>query len=315
MKGKKTFIINFVISVVIVFLLFKFANLNLIELWQQIKTTNIFWFSMCALAFFIQLFTNAYRWNVLTKLLDYPVKYMQALSWYFQGAFSNSFFPTNLGGDALRAYYLGKEKKDWLRAGGTVLVERMLGFLMMIANIPIGIGFLYIYRMDGAVPSILIYAAWALFAGTVIAILTYKLWSKITFKPIEKIRFAVDEYTSCHKSLSKVFLWTFITHVFLIFANISAAKAIGLGFSTVPFWYWFLVIPAAILVSFIVPSMRGVGAKEASYVYLLGFLGVSTEQALALAFVVFVSMLVSSLPGLVGVIARLEKKVRAVSRA
>lgn len=315
MKNKKTFIINIVVSAVVLYLLFKFAKLDLGAFYHQLRGTDFFWLSMAILAFFIQVFTNAYRWNVLTKLLDYPIKYTRALSWYFQGVFSNNFFPTNLGGDALRAYYLGKEKKDWLRAGGTVLVERLLGLFMMVVNIPLGLLFLYMSPLYDSIPNYVIWAAWSLFGGSVIAILTYKFWSRLQFKPIEKIRFAVDEYTQCHRSLSKVILWTFITHVFLISANVCAARAIGITFADVPVWYWLLVIPAVILVSFLIPSVRGLGAKEASYVYLLGLLGVETEQSLAVAFMIFISMLVSSLPGFIGVMTRLEKKVRAVARA
>ncbi len=315
MKISKKLVLNIFVSLVILVLLLKFAKLDPVAFFDQVKSVNVFWLAMSSLAFLIQIMTNSYRWNLLTKLLDYPLKYIRALGWYFQGAFSNNFFPTNLGGDALRAYYLGKDKKDWLRAGGTVLMERVLGFLMLIFNIPVGLAFLYFSPVYERIPVLIIYAAWLLFASTVIGVLSYKLWTKIPFGPIQKLRFAIDEYTKCHKSISKVVLWTFITHVFLITANICAARAVGIGFYDVPAWYWFLLLPVAILVSFLIPSMKGMGAKEASYVYFLGLLGIQSEKALAVSFVILAAMMISSLPGFIGVMSRLEKKVRAVSRA
>lgn len=334
MSKKKTLIINLVISALIVFLLFSFAKLNIVELFREIKKTNLFWFSLCTLGFLAQIFTNAYRWNILTNLLNYKLKYLRALRWYFKAMFSNSFIPTNIGGDALRAYLLGKDKRDWLRASGTVIVERIFGLVTMLANIPLGLGFYYIhqdyfkeevvaidlpelailsYRLWGAwhyefkAVKTLVLLAWVLVAFTLVVILTYKLWSKIPLKTIAKIKYAVEEYTQCHKSLAKVILWTIITHVFLILSNIFAAKALGLGLLEIPWWYWFLLIPAVTFMGAIVPAMKGVGAKEASYVFFLGIIGLSTEKSLGVGLLVFAAMLLSSLPGLFALVDTMKQ--------
>lgn len=302
----KTFL-HLAVSIAIVVVLFKFADLDLIELYEQIKATDIFWFSMVALAFLVQIFTNTYRWFILAKLLGYQNSYLKAVHWYFQGQFSNSFLPTNLGGDALRAYKLGKLDRDWIKAASTVLAERLFGFVMMFSLLPVGLVFLWLTGHYAALPAKLYYGLWLLFAGMIIGILSYKLWSRIPVKFVSKIKFAVDEYLQCHKSLSKVVLWTFITHIFLIIANICAAKAVGLSLVSVPIWYWFLLVPVGTLAAFAVPAMKGLGAREASYVYFLSLMSITSEKALAIAFMIYAGMLVASLPGITIVFQKLFK--------
>lgn len=309
MAKKKSILVNVVFSVIIILLLFKLGNINLGKLWAQIKATDMLWFAFASLAFYVQVFTNAYRWNILTKLLDYPVKYLRSVSWYFQGVFSNCFIPTNFGGDALRAYFLGKDKKDWLRAAGTVVVERIIGFIVMIGVIPISLIFLYFSVRYEEFPDTVVLSSWALFLAAMLGVLTYKLWSRIPIGFIEKIRYSIEEYTKCHKSLNLVFVWTMITHIFLIAANIFAGISLGVGIGDIPIWYWFLVIPVATLTGFVVPAMKGLGAKEASYVYLLSLIGVEPEKSLAIAFVVYIAGLMSGIPGGFGIVAKMQKHI------
>lgn len=291
-------ILNIVFSLVILLVLWKYGGINFPEIWQNIKNTDPLWYGLALTAYLIQIFTNTYRWHKLTVMIDYKISYWKALKLYFEGTFSNCFLPTNFAGDALRAYKLGSQDKNWIKAASTVLVERMLGFVMMFTLIPIGLFFLQHSEFKSKVPIELEYSLLAAFAAMVIAIGTYKLWSRINIAPIQKINYAVGIYTSCHKSISKVLLWTFLTHLFLLAGNICAAQALGISLSDIPFWHWFLLIPTAALAGFVVPSVKGLGAKEASYVYVLGIIGIDTNTALSIAVLCFSSFLISSVPGI-----------------
>lgn len=308
-KKKNSFLdpkilINVLISLVIMFCLFKFANINVKNLITQIKSTNLIWFSLTVLTCVIQVYTNSMRWHILTNLLNYKIKYLRSVHWYFQAAFSNNFLPSNIGGDALRAYYLGKEHKDWLRAASTVLVERLTGFFIMICAIPLGLAFMKLSPTVNSMPSKLYWGLLGIFVITIVMALSYKIWTMIPLKFIEKIKFAIEEYTQCHKSLSRVLIWTVITHGFLVFTNIFAAKSLGVAVNEIPFWYWLLITPTATLASFVIPAVKGIGAKEASYVYFLSMIGVKPDLGLSIAFIVFAATLVASLPGITVIFQR-----------
>lgn len=314
MKKKLGLILKIVISIALLVLAIKFLNLDLVETWETLKETNWVWFILCCLALLATLFTNTYRWMILANQLDYKLKYPEALKMYFEAMFSNNFLPSNFGGDAWRSYELGRRDKAWLKAASTVIMERLFGFTMMFALMPIALIAMKFSPYKGAIPEKIELALWLSFAGMIFVYSTYFLWSKINFNFIQKIKFTIEEYTRCHKSMQTVILWTFITHVFLMLSNIFAALATNVGFEQIPFWFWFIVVPTSTLLSFVIPAVKGVGAKEASYIYLLAFIGIGSSDALAIAFLIFLGTSISTLPGLSIVFRKSEmKKVEEIT--
>jgi uncharacterized protein (TIRG00374 family) len=298
MKKHLSLIIKIVISVALLILTIKFMKLDLVETFNTLKNSDWKWFILCCLALYGTMFTNAYRWRVLALQLNYDLSYPEALKLYFESMFSNNFLPSNFGGDAWRSYELGRKDKAWLKAASTVIMERLFGFTMMFGFMPVALIAIRFSPFKGAIPEKIELALWLSFTGMLLIYATYFLWSKINIGFIQKIRFTLEEYTKCHKSLQTVTLWTFLTHVCLMLSNIFAALATYVSFAEVPFWYWFIVVPTSTLLSFVIPAVKGVGAKEASYIYLLAFIGVSSSDALAIAFLVFLGTLVATLPGL-----------------
>lgn len=298
MKKQLTLIFKLGVSVLLAYLMIKFCHLDIRKTFTAIKSTHILWFIACTIMFTATTFTNAYRWMILVRLLNYKLSFGKAVRMYFESAFSNNFLPTNFGGDAIRAYDLGKKDKSWLRAASTVLTERFYGFAMMFAMIPVGLLCMKYSHFANAIPKEISLALWLTFVGTVIFFGTYKLWSKIPLNVVQKMNYAVQEYTKCHVSLQKVILWTLVTHLLLLIGNVCSAYALGIGIDQIPIWYWLIITPAATLAGFIIPAVKGVGAKEASYIYFLGLLGISSDTSLAIGFIAFIATTLSTLPGL-----------------
>ncbi len=298
MKKPLILISKICISIALAYLMIKFCHLDIRKTFTAIKSTHILWFIACTIMFTATTFTNAYRWLILVRLLNYKLSFGKALRMYFESTFSNNFLPTNFGGDAIRAYDLGKKDKSWLRAASTVLTERFYGFAMMFLMIPVGLFMMKHTSFSNAIPSEIALALWLTFIGTVVFFGTYKLWSKIPLNIVQKINYAVQEYTRCKKSLQKVLLWTLITHLLLLIGNVCSAYALGIGIDQIPVWYWLIITPAATLAGFIIPAVKGVGAKEASYIYFLGLLGISSDTSLAIGFIAFIATTLSTLPGL-----------------
>jgi uncharacterized protein (TIRG00374 family) len=249
--------------------------------------------------------TNTYRWWIITKGFNYKISYWTGLLWYFEGMFANNFFPSNVGGDALRAFYLGtlkhpadKQDGDWLSAGLTVILERLFGFTMMFFFFPLSLIFIYSQNLAHTMPERLIQALFILSIVPFFAFFGYKIWIKIPI-PLaifQKIKIAVAEFIVHKRSVWTVLFWTFITHVFLMAVNVFSALALGV--TQIPFWYWFLVVPLATLASYVIPAVKGLGAREATYVFLLSIIGVSFDHSFAIAVTVFLATLVSSIPGI-----------------
>jgi uncharacterized protein (TIRG00374 family) len=298
MKKKLLVFLKILISGLLVYLVFRFSDLDLKKTLLVLKTTNLLWASLCLVFISATVFTNAYRWMILANLLDYNMSYPKALRMYFESSFTNNVLPTNFGGDAIRAFELGRQNKSWLRAASTVLMERFLGFSMMFTLVPIGLIASKFTPFKNCLPLPVETALWASFTMMVFSVIGYGLWSKIPLGFIQKIKFAITEYTKCHKSLSKVILWTFITHVFFISGCICSGWAVGQGFAQIPWWYWLVFIPSATLASFVIPSIKGAGAREVSFIYFLNLIGVSGDKALAIAILGLLATMISTVPGI-----------------
>lgn len=308
MKKTLALILKIGISALLVYLVFKFSNIDPVKTLEELKKTDITWFIVSVLLIGFNFFTNAYRWRILANLLNYKLEYPRALKMYFESMFSNNFLPTNFGGDAIRAYDLGRDDKSWLKAASTILAERAFGFTMMYALVPIGFTFYYFSPFNGSIPKEVTYALLLGFVGLVLGLLSYKIWKRLPFGFIEKIKFTIEEYTRCKKSLASVALWTFATHICFISAHITATMAVGVEFSQIPWWYWLIMTPASTLAGFIIPSVKGVGAREASFIYFLGLFGVDSDKSLAIAFLTFLATLLATLPG-ISIVFRKKKEV------
>lgn len=320
---------------------FKFDPKSFID---KILQLDLRFFALASFFSVLTIVTNTYRWWIITKGFNYKISYWTGLLWYFEGMFANNFFPSNVGGDALRAFYLGtlkhpadkqdvnaelgvssqqasqdndllevnsqaetnndqanaksKHYHDWLSAGLTVILERLFGFTMMFFFFPLSLIFIYSQNLAHTMPEKLIQALFILSIVPFFAFFGYKLWIKIPI-PLaifQKIKIAVSEFIVHKRSVWIVLLWTFITHVFLMAVNVFSALALGV--TQIPFWYWFLVVPLATLASYVIPAVKGLGAREATYVFLLSIIGVSFDHSFAIAVTVFLATLVSSVPGI-----------------
>ncbi len=289
---------NFVFTALILLLLWKVAKIDFHKFIDELNHVDPYWFSIALFFYLIQIFSNTYRWQILLKVLDYKLSYWHALQLYFEGTFSNCFLPINVAGDALRAYKLGREHNDWMRAASTVLIERILGFTMMLTLIPVGLVCLHLSAQRDLVPMGLQYSLLIAFLMMPIGYLSYALWSRIPIAFIAKLKYSIEVYAKHLSSIFKMLTWTVITHGFLIAGNICVALSLGVGLDTIPFWYWLLLVPAASVAGFAVPSVKGLGAKEATYVYILGFIGISPDTALAIAVVAFSAYMITSVPGI-----------------
>jgi uncharacterized protein (TIRG00374 family) len=297
MQKKILIALKLIISITLIVLVFKLCDIDVVKTWTKLRNTDVKWFIIGCLLLIGTTFTNNYRWLKLASLLGYKTSYFHGLKTYFESTFANNFLPTGFGGDALKAYDLGKADKTWLRAASTVIMERLFGFIFLFAQVPIGLVISKYTPLRDALPLKLELALWLAFLALVLSIISYPLWSKIPLGFIQKIRFSIHEYTRCHKSLIDVAAWTFITHVLFVAGNISMGLAMGAGIDRIPVWFWLVLVPASSLAGFIIPSVKGVGAKEASYIYMLGLIGINHDLGLAIAFQTFVATVIASLPG------------------
>src|SRR5690348_6846967 len=74
---------------------------------------------------------SAYRWQLLASVLGIRGSYADFLRYYFVGMFTNLFVPGLVGGDAARAFYLGRRHHRMPEAIAATVADRGYGLLAL----------------------------------------------------------------------------------------------------------------------------------------------------------------------------------------
>jgi hypothetical protein len=248
----------------------------------------------------------AYRWKLLMSPVKLDLPYRRVAAFYYLGMFFNLFFPTAIGGDAVKVYYLAREAGEVARPTTTILMDRNtgLGALLLVAVIVAGLG-----RVDLAgtplFPVLLgVLVLYALANVVLFLDPTYHLMARVferlnLSKPVELTKKFNAAFSAYRRSGARLIAAVAISLVFdLLMIGFTYLGAVALGW-TVPFKYFCVFIPIIALISMAPVTLYGLGLREFSFVYLFSQVGVSREGGLLLAFLWLFVVLVSSLPGAV----------------
>jgi uncharacterized protein (TIRG00374 family) len=116
------------------------------------------------------------------------------------------------------------------------------------------------------------------------------------FKPLA----GFYDYFSVYKEKKAVLIKTLLLSIMIQTIIIFAVYVLGRGLGVqVPLFPLFVFIPVIWTIATIPISISGLGVREASFVLLFGFLGISPVQATAVSFAWFLSVATGSLPGLI----------------
>ncbi|MEK7312161.1 MAG: lysylphosphatidylglycerol synthase transmembrane domain-containing protein, partial [Chloroflexota bacterium] len=78
------------------------------------------------------IIVRAYRWQILLNAVSARPPFGRLVYLYFVGQFFSSFLPTGFAGDAVRVIEAG-EDVERAKAAGTVIVDRLSGFIGLFA--------------------------------------------------------------------------------------------------------------------------------------------------------------------------------------
>ena len=229
------------------------------------------------------------------------------------GSFFSLVLPTGVGGDVVRMFELSQDSRQTAAAISSVLVDRFLGLFVLfaLALLALAIGG---YEMVSYQERIVIGLA---FVGCVIgvALLLQRTWIESwgrrlgVDKLLGRIKILSELYQSIHlygyAALLRATAASLVFNLLLIVTNYLLGLAVGIDLSI---WYYFLFIPI-ISALLMVPSIGGLGVREAGYVFLFGQAGVPSQQGLALALAFDMTLL---LAGLIGAILYIIEGVRGM---
>ncbi|HEX9374418.1 MAG TPA: lysylphosphatidylglycerol synthase transmembrane domain-containing protein [Roseiflexaceae bacterium] len=249
---------------------------------------------------------SSLKWWLLLRAAGQPVPYGWTVRTYLVGQFFSNFLPTQIGGDAVRMYALSRRIGRPAIAIASVFVERITGFLALTAIASVALAasagrFAGARQVLLAVVGCILVAA----AGLVVAFLAPWIVRRLARLNLPdalgwrgKLRSFADSlaiYYAYPRTLALVIALAFGYQLSWILVNYAVAQALALE---IPLAFVALMVPVSDIVGLVPIFFNSLGAREGTYVLLLGLLGLPAESALAISFVIFgVRLVVSALGG------------------
>lgn len=285
MKKVLSFGLKLLVSFTLLYLFF--SKVDIRNILQTLKQTDLAIFIAGFTVYTSSMFISAKRWSLF---LPPFIKYSRLVSLYFIGSFFNTFLPGLVGGDAVKAYYLYKERCEIGNALASVFMDRYMGLTALAI-----IGFMaFIFGHDYLKGTELFWLV-PLFCGTFIfaSLIFWQVnWGRIRFltsfhRPLMEFKKKTDVI------LKGLFLGLVIqTIVITSFYILSLSLGFGLDIM-----YFFLFIPLITVATAVPFSVAGLGIREAGFLILFTKAGLSEVEALSLSLLIFINMSIVSLLG------------------
>ena len=241
------------------------------------------------------------RWVLLLRASRVEIGAGDAARIFLISSFVGSFLPAGIGGDVARAYGLWKVTSDTAEALASVAIDRVLGIVALL-----------VMGVAGLVATTTTISDWRLVASIVLllggclallwadrlvaALMPARLGQQRLGRRLRGIGSALSRYRSRPGALAHVLAWSIAVQIL----RIVQAYVLGLGLGIlIPFRYYLVFMPVALLMLLLPISVSGFGLPQAMIVWLTRPLGTPDEQSFALSTLIVLTGLAGNLPGLV----------------
>jgi len=262
------------------------------DLWEAIRRVRPGPLAAAAALFVAATALNAFKWSLLGRSVGLARDVGAYVRFYFVGIFFNLFGLSTLGGDVVRALYLG-EGGRFGRALNTVVFDRASGLAFLLV---LGAAALLLFPGYG-LPAVLTASVVTLGAAPFAA---WWLAPRITrlLPPDNRIRRLVEDdlepFWRDAGLLARVAVVSLAFHLMQVGVQWILARAVGIA---LPFSYCLVMHPMLSVMTALPVSLGGFGVREGGYLYFLTRLGVHDSVAVTMGLLWFA---VTAASGLVG---------------
>ncbi len=244
-----------------------------------------------------------WRWALLVKAAS-PVPPQGLFRIFFVSSFVGSFLPAGVGGDAARAYQVGRQTQAVSTAIASVVVDRWLGLLAVglagCVGVIVAIDIVpdQLRELTVTLTVLLVLGSVAtLFADRIVGAVLPDRWAHgLIGRHTRRLASALGAYRQRSGVLWKVFGLSLAVQA----VRISVAWLIGVGLGiSLPFSYYWVFMPFNILMILLPLSLGGLGLPQGTMVWTLGPLGVAATDAFLLSLLFVLAGVVGNLPGAV----------------
>ena len=275
-------------------------------IWQTVQSANPVLLGFAFFMFYVGYVFTAFRWHLLLKAQNIPATVPFLMVSFTISVFFNNLMPSTIGGDAYRMYDVWRLGGDKSKAFSIILIDRFIGAFALISYAFVAA--LVAVEIQNSIPGIALYLAmmllfmlgimWMVFgSGGVWLERFFGIQNRWLSWPQRFLKKLVDGFILFRDRgdvLLKAVGLSFLLQLNVILHFILVTRALGLD---VPWGAMFIIIPLAALVMLIPVSINGIGVRETVFVFFFALYGVSTEEAVAFAWVALAMLLMQGVVG------------------
>ena len=231
---------------------------------------------------------SAYQWRTLLHGENIPSDLADLISLYMVGIAFNHFLPTGMGGDAVKAFHVGRDSGNIPGSASAVVMCRVTGFFgMLMIALPV----LIIWHEHFKGNLILWFLFLSVFVGGMIAGAIFSVtllprffkgkWTQHRiFASAIKIGNALSITAKRPRSMTIAIVYGIVFWII----SILNAYLYGVALSIhAPLYFYFVAIPMISLISFLPISINGFGLRESAFVFIFSTIHVAPTLSLLLA--------------------------------
>ena len=304
MKKTLFWILKLCISIGILWYVFSRPDISPHKIVEHIKSIESARLFMAIGLYIVIVFIVCLRWQKLLKGQGVHLPFFKTLELNFIGLFFNTFMPSMTGGDVVKAYYVSKHTDQRLEAATTVLIDRVVGMLALLA---IGAAASLYAISDPQIRKLAISIVVFFLIIIILCIVFFnkrlmkkfsfnvkgERWQKIVVS-LKRVYSAFYIYRSKKALLVEVFLMSIVVQFMFVLMNYQIALGLGLNVSMK---YFFLFIPIISVISAIPITFAGWGIGESMYKYFFGLVTEACGLAVTMSIIVRLITLILNLFG------------------
>jgi len=237
---------------------------------------------------------TAWRWKIIARRVGFTEPVAHFLRFYFVGMFFNLFGPSTLGGDLVRALYLGASAGRRTVALHTVIFDRISGLVTLVFVAVMAIALFGRFGLPWPIVAVVSLTGAGLAVGWFLVPLLVRRFFAKDGRANRLVERDLRPFWNDRALLSRTVAVSLGFHVLQTASLILLGDALSMD---VDWRYYFIFHPLVSVLSALPVSVAGLGVREAGYAWFLTRQGVDHDTAIAFGILWFVVLLASSLVG------------------
>ena len=252
-------------------------DVNRTHLWAALTGVRLEWVAAAVAVYVVGQILSAIKWALLGRSVGLGGSYVEYGRFYFIGMFFNLLGLSTLGGDVVRALYIGRGHRPGL-ALNSVLFDRVSGLAILMALGSITLLTQPQYSFAGRLSSLVV-------AGGIVLVVGWWTCPRLVrlLPAHNRIRRQVEtELAPFWRDswlLLRVSAVSVVFHLSQVCVQWLLAKAAG---ATIPFAYCLVFHPILSVMMALPVSISGFGVREGGYLYFLGLINVDDSIAITM---------------------------------